>query len=56
MVTVIGVTKLWQPHWFMYTDINKGVIIPLEVSYFLSKDLKSTIFYFGLLLILILAK
>ena len=36
--TVIGVTKLWQPNWFMYADINKGVIIPLEVFYFLSKD------------------
>ncbi|WP_172952116.1 hypothetical protein [Candidatus Coxiella mudrowiae] len=37
---IIGVTKPWQLNWFLSAEINKGVIIPLEVSYFLSKDIQ----------------
>ncbi|WP_157870756.1 ABC transporter permease [Candidatus Coxiella mudrowiae] len=37
---IIGVTKPWQPNWFLSAEINKGVIIPLEVCYFLSKDIQ----------------
>ncbi|WP_264774196.1 ABC transporter permease [Coxiella burnetii] len=36
--TIIGVAKHWQPNWFLYADINKGAIIPLATSFFLSKD------------------
>ncbi len=35
--TVIGVAKPWQPNWFLFADINKGVVIPLGTSYLLSK-------------------
>lgn len=35
--TIIGVAKPWQTNWFLYADINKGVIIPLETSYLLSR-------------------
>ena len=34
--TIIGVAKPWQTNWFLFVDINKGVIIPIETSYLLS--------------------
>jgi putative ABC transport system permease protein len=34
--TIIGVAKPWQTNWFLYADINRGVIIPLETAYLLS--------------------
>ncbi|WP_423063362.1 ABC transporter permease [Candidiatus Paracoxiella cheracis] len=35
--TVIGVAAHWQPNWFLYANIDKGIIIPLSTSYLLSK-------------------
>lgn len=35
--TIIGVAKPWQTNWFLFADVNKGIIIPLETSYLLSK-------------------
>lgn len=36
LFTIIGVAKPWQPNWFLFADINKGVIIPLNASYLVS--------------------
>ena len=36
--TIIGIANKWQPNLFIYANINKGVIIPLQASYVLSKE------------------
>lgn len=36
LFTIIGVTEPWTPNFFIYADINNGVIIPLDTSYLLS--------------------
>lgn len=38
--TVIGIATHWQPNWFLFANIDRGVIIPLETSYLLSKYAK----------------
>jgi len=38
--TVVGVAAPWQPNWFLFANINKGVIIPLSTSYLLSQYAK----------------
>lgn len=37
LFTIIGVAKPWEPNWFLFADINKGLIVPLQTSYLLSK-------------------
>ena len=38
LFTIIGVAKPWQPNWFLYAEINKGVIIPINTSYLLGNS------------------
>lgn len=38
--TVVGIAQHWMPNWFLFADINKGVIIPLNTTYLLSKYAK----------------
>ena len=35
--TVIGIAKPWEPNLFLFADINDGMIIPLQASYYLSE-------------------
>lgn len=37
LFTIIGIAKPWQPNWFLFGDINRGIMIPLQTSYLLSK-------------------
>lgn len=38
--TIIGVAGPWQPNWFLFANINKGVIVPLNTSYLLTQYAK----------------
>lgn len=38
--TIIGVAKHWEPNLFLYSDIDKGVIIPINLSFLLQKDVR----------------
>lgn len=32
-LTVVGVLKRWQPTIFLYTDLNHGLLVPLDTAY-----------------------
>lgn len=38
--TVIGTLKPWPSNFFLFVDINQGVLIPLSTSYYLGKDVE----------------
>lgn len=40
LFTIVGVAQPWASNWFFLADVNKGVIVPLDVSYSLSQYAK----------------
>ncbi|MCH9769297.1 MAG: ABC transporter permease [Gammaproteobacteria bacterium] len=38
--TIVGVLKHWQPNLFFYADIDNGVVVPIEASYMLGKNVQ----------------
>lgn len=36
--TIIGILKPWRPNLFISADINNSIIIPLQASYFLNRN------------------
>jgi len=36
-LTVVGILKPWKPNFFLYAQINNGIIIPIETSFLMSK-------------------
>lgn len=38
LFTIIGVAKPWEPNLFLFAEINKGIIIPLSLSFLIQKN------------------
>ncbi len=36
--TIIGILKPWKPNLFLFSDLNSGILIPLQTAYLISKQ------------------
>lgn len=48
MYEIVGVLKKWQPNYFLYEDINTGVVVPLGTAKMLSASANISSFIFRL--------
>jgi len=46
MFTIVGVLKSWKPNFFLYSDIDNGVLVPINTAQMLSSnaDVRNIIF------------